>query len=59
LPRVVPEYKEQAREKIMDHALKIFSKRGYYHTRMTDIASEMGVSKGAIYEYFQSFSSRQ
>jgi AcrR family transcriptional regulator len=50
----VPEYKEQAREKIMDHALKMFSRRGYYHTRMTDIAGEMGVSKGAIYEYFKS-----
>ncbi|MFH2112651.1 MAG: TetR/AcrR family transcriptional regulator [Candidatus Bathyarchaeota archaeon] len=54
MPRVVPEYKEQAREKIMEHALKMFSKRGYYHTRMTDIASDMGVSKGAIYEYFES-----
>jgi AcrR family transcriptional regulator len=50
----MPEYKEQARVKIMEHALKMFSKRGYYHTRMTDIASDMGVSKGAIYEYFQS-----
>jgi len=54
LPKVVPEYKEQAREKIMEHALKMFSERGYYRTRMTDIASDMGVSKGAIYEYFQS-----
>jgi AcrR family transcriptional regulator len=50
----VPEYKEQARERIIEHALNMFSKRGYYHTRMTDIASDMGVSKGAIYEYFKS-----
>jgi AcrR family transcriptional regulator len=54
LPKVVPEYKEQARGKIIEHALKMFSERGYYHTRMTDIASDMGVSKGAIYEYFES-----
>lgn len=54
MPKVVPEYKKQAREKIIEHALNMFSKRGYYRTRMTDIASEMGVSKGAIYEYFQS-----
>lgn len=54
MPKVVPEYKEQAREKIIEQALKMFSERGYYHTRMTDIASEMGVSKGAIYEYFES-----
>jgi len=54
LPKVVPEYKQQAREKIMEHALKMFSERGYHRTRMTDIASGMGVSKGAIYEYFPS-----
>lgn len=54
MPKVVPEYKQQAREKIMEHALKMFSERGYHRTRMTDIASGMGVSKGAIYEYFPS-----
>ena len=54
MPKVVPEYKEQARDKIIENALKLFSEHGYYHTRMTDIASEMGVSKGAIYEYFES-----
>jgi AcrR family transcriptional regulator len=54
LPKVVPEYKEQAREKIIERSLKMFSERGYYRTRMMDIASDMGVSKGAIYEYFQS-----
>ena len=54
MPKVVPEYKEQAREKIIEYALNIFSKKGYTHTTMTDIASGLGVSKGAIYEYFQS-----
>jgi AcrR family transcriptional regulator len=54
LPKVVPEYREQARENIIEHALNMFSERGYYHTRMTDIANDMGVSKGAIYQYFQS-----
>jgi AcrR family transcriptional regulator len=54
MPKVVPEYKEQARVKIIEQALKMFSERGYYRTRMTDIASELGVSKGAIYQYFDS-----
>jgi AcrR family transcriptional regulator len=54
MPKVVPEYKEQAREKIIEYALNIFSQKGYTHTRMTDIANGLGVSKGAIYEYFQS-----
>ena len=54
MPKVVPEYKEQAREKIIEYALNMFSQKGYTHTRMTDIANGLGVSKGAIYEYFQS-----
>lgn len=54
MPKVVPGYKEQARVKIIEQALKIFHERGYYRTRMTDIASELGVSKGAIYQYFDS-----
>jgi len=54
MPKVVPEYKEQARVRIIEQALKMFSEQGYYHTRMTDIASHLGVSKGAIYQYFES-----
>jgi AcrR family transcriptional regulator len=54
MPKVVPEYKEQARVRIIEQALKVFSERGYYRTRMTDIASNLGVSKGAIYQYFES-----
>ena len=52
MPKVVPEYKEQARVRIIEQALKMFSERGYHRTRMTDIASDLGVSKGAIYQYF-------
>jgi len=54
MPKVVPEYKEQARERIIEQALKSFSQRGYYRTRMVDIAGDLGVSKGAIYQYFAS-----
>ncbi len=54
MPKVVPEYKEQARVRIIEQALKAFSERGYYRTRMADIASDLGVSKGAIYQYFES-----
>jgi AcrR family transcriptional regulator len=54
MPKVVPEYKEKARERIIEQALKSFSERGYYRTRMADIAGDLGVSKGAIYQYFES-----
>lgn len=54
MPKVVPEYKEQARVRIIEQAMKAFSERGYYRTRMADIAGDLGVSKGAIYQYFES-----
>ena len=50
----MPEYKEQARERIIEQALRSFSERGYYRTRMADIAGDLGGSKGAIYQYFES-----
>jgi len=54
MPKVVPEYKEEAKKRIIQHAKKLFSERGYSKTRMIDIAESMGVSKGAIYQYFRS-----
>ena len=54
MPKVVPEYKEEAKRRIIQHAKKLFSERGYSKTRMIDIAESMGVSKGAIYQYFSS-----
>jgi AcrR family transcriptional regulator len=54
MPKVVPEYKEQARVRIIEQALEMFSERGFYRTRMADIADSLGVSKGAIYQYFES-----
>ena len=54
MPRVVPEYKEQARRRIIETAGTVFIERGYYQSTMDDIASVMGVSKGAIYQYFKS-----
>jgi AcrR family transcriptional regulator len=54
MPKVVPEYKEQARTRIIEQALEMFSERGFYRTRMADIADGLGVSKGAIYQYFES-----
>ena len=53
MPKVVPEYKEEARRKIIQHASILFSERGYTKTKMIDIAKSVGVSKGAIYQYFE------
>ena len=54
MPKVVPEYKQQARQMIIEVGAAVFIDRGYYGTKMDDIAETMGVSKGAIYQYFKS-----
>ena len=54
MPKVVPEYKEEAKSRILDVANKVFAKKGYHEATMDDIARRLGVSKGAIYLYFSS-----
>jgi AcrR family transcriptional regulator len=54
MPKVVPEYKEEARERIVQTALLVFAEKGYHETTMEDIAGRLGVSEGAIYLYFKS-----
>jgi len=53
MPKVVPEYKAQARHRIVDAAQRVFARKGFGGATMDDIADEVGVSKGAIYLYFE------
>jgi len=54
MPRVVREYKAQARARIVDAAQAVFRRGGFRTATMEDVAKEIGVSKGAIYLYFRS-----
>jgi AcrR family transcriptional regulator len=54
MPKVVPEYKEVAKSKIVEAARVVFGKKGYHDATMDDVAKEVGVSKGALYSYFNS-----
>ena len=54
MPKVVPEYKQEAKSRILEAANKVFAERGYHEATMDDIAKRLGVSKGAIYLYFSS-----
>ncbi len=54
MPKVVPEYKETAKQRIIEAGARVFIERGYYRTSMDNIAEALGVSKGAIYQYFKS-----
>ena len=42
------------RQNIIDAAVKLFEKRGYRGTTMDDLASAVGLTKPAIYHYFDS-----
>ncbi|HET7657475.1 MAG TPA: TetR/AcrR family transcriptional regulator [Bacillales bacterium] len=40
--------------KIIEAAIKLFAKKGYHATSMQEIADESGVSKGSVYNHFDS-----
>ena len=43
----------EKRTRILEGALKAFAKKGFYNTRVSEIASEAGVADGTIYLYFK------
>jgi TetR/AcrR family transcriptional regulator, fatty acid metabolism regulator protein len=38
---------------IIDAAIRVFARAGYYNSRVSDIASEAGIASGTIYLYFK------
>ena len=54
MPKVVPQYKEEARKRIVEAALRVFAEKGYHEATMEEVADKLGVSEGAIYLYFKS-----
>ena len=38
---------------IIDAAIRVFARNGYYNSRVSDIASEAGIASGTIYLYFK------
>jgi AcrR family transcriptional regulator len=56
-PRTPKQYEEIREEKIaliMDTALEHFANNGYYATTISHIAKHAGISKGLLYNYFES-----
>jgi len=52
MPRIVD--KETKKMEILHAAMKVFARNGVVKTKMIDVATEAGVGKGTIYEYFRS-----
>jgi len=51
--RKTKEEAEVTREKLLDAALMVFSKKGYAVATLDDIAGEAGVTRGALYWHFK------
>jgi AcrR family transcriptional regulator len=46
--------REEKRQMIMETAMQLFAEDGYMHTSIDRIAAKAGVSKGLVYNYFES-----
>ena len=53
-PRTTEDQWNETHQKIMQVAQQLFATKGYNGTSMNDIVKESGVSKGAIYNHFES-----
>ena len=57
MPRTEQQFEEIRAQKatlIMDTALELFASEGYYPTSISRIADKAGISKGLMYNYFES-----
>ncbi len=48
------EIRESRKEQIMSSALELFAKEGYGHVSISTLAKHAGISKGLMYNYFES-----
>lgn len=53
-PEKNEEVRQESMQKIMDAAFSLIAKQGYESTSIAQIAAEAGVSKGLLYNYFES-----
>ena len=42
------------REAILRAAVKVFAQKGYFNSKVADIAGEAGIADGTVYLYFKS-----
>lgn len=54
MPRIIREYRREVQQKIIREAFDLFIQNGYHGTTMGEIASRLGVTKPALYQYFSS-----
>ena len=42
------------KERILEVSLELFAQSGYLGTSMSDIAKQLGITKGALYKHYRS-----
>ncbi|HET7554293.1 MAG TPA: TetR/AcrR family transcriptional regulator [Gaiellaceae bacterium] len=45
---------EEKRRRLLDAAVRVFARKGYHASRVSDIAEQAGVAHGLLYHYFAS-----
>ncbi len=53
-PEQFEELREKSKEKILSAALQLFANKGYEATSIESISKKAGISKGLIYNYYES-----
>lgn len=53
-PQQLKDYKAQRKVEFLDKALKLFAQKGYFNTSINDLAQHLDISKGLLYNYFES-----
>ncbi|MGG2080735.1 TetR family transcriptional regulator [Lysinibacillus pakistanensis] len=51
-PKVSEEYKKERERELIEAAKKVFIEKGFVHASMQDIMDKAGISRGALYSYF-------
>ena len=53
MPRVFPEYKDEAKNKIIAAAIEAAGEKGFSKVKMGDVAKRLGISRSTLYIYFK------
>ena len=54
MPKVIPQYTDDAKRRIVLAAMEVMAESGYEKITIDDVAKKIGVTKGAVYWYFRS-----
>lgn len=53
MPKLIPEYKELIKTKIIQASFSVFLEKGYQKSTIEEIAEKAGISKPTVYSYFK------